>query len=226
MKKNYTMVFAIVAVLIALCAFWGCSSSDDDDGPSLPNAEEAWLGDGEYSVVAGVQVYQADGSAYNPGTEKPVRPRNINRLGSSYATAVTSAGSKITSDGKLTLKLPDYTPYWNDYDGPEEDQFLTVNPSNTKFAHVEEFQVNNGEFRLTNSNTNGVNLITYMYADRDATITAAAVNIEEEGEPFYWNVHLKLKKGWNLVIETESDSGETLVTGTPGAGYRWTVSDD
>jgi hypothetical protein len=32
MKKNYTIVFVFITALIALCAFWGCSSSDDDDG--------------------------------------------------------------------------------------------------------------------------------------------------------------------------------------------------
>jgi hypothetical protein len=35
MKKNYTIVFAVITALIALCAFWGCDSSgDDDDGSS------------------------------------------------------------------------------------------------------------------------------------------------------------------------------------------------
>jgi hypothetical protein len=35
MKKNYTIVFAVITALIALCAFWGCASGgDDDDGSS------------------------------------------------------------------------------------------------------------------------------------------------------------------------------------------------
>jgi hypothetical protein len=63
-----------------------------------------------------------------------------------------------------------------------------------------------------------------MYADRDAIITA---DIRDDDEPpSYWQVHLKLKKGWNLVIASKSGNSETLVTGTPGAGYRWVLSDD
>ncbi|MDR1316185.1 MAG: hypothetical protein LBK13_04850 [Spirochaetales bacterium] len=59
MKKNYTIVFAFIAALIALCAFWGCSSSDDDDGNDFGD-------DGVPKSIKVTDFYDMDGS----GTSK------------------------------------------------------------------------------------------------------------------------------------------------------------
>jgi hypothetical protein len=228
MKKNYTVVFAVIVALLVLCAFWGCSSSDDDDdGPSLPHAEEAGLGNTEITLATGVQVYsKADGTPYAPDGEKQVRPRNSHRLGNSYLAAVISAGSKITFNGNLTPKLPVYTPYWSDYDAPPRDKFLTADPPDVKIARVENFSANSGEFRLDNNHTNGASWVHYMYANKDAIVTGVYKE-ELNGVPFSWYVNLKLKEGWNSVIQSVSVSNSTVteVTGFPSAGYRWEVSD-
>ncbi|MDR1315448.1 MAG: hypothetical protein LBK13_01135, partial [Spirochaetales bacterium] len=138
MKKNYTMVFAVIAALIALCAFWGCSSSDDDDdGPA-----SAGLGDKEITLATGEQVYNDDGSEYKPGSVQTVRTLS-GQTGSSYAAL--SLGS-IDTDGKLTLKLPVFT-YWGELGGGSFDPGLTVNPSDVKSVDVREFTVSSSGLR-------------------------------------------------------------------------------
>jgi hypothetical protein len=67
MKKNYTIVFAVVTALIALCAFWGCSSGGDDDdsgsaGPIGSAADLAKIGtpgyplSGNYELTADITL--------------------------------------------------------------------------------------------------------------------------------------------------------------------------
>jgi hypothetical protein len=67
MKKNYTIVFAVIAALIALCAFWGCASGGDDDdsgsaGPIGSAADLAKIGtpgyplDGTYELTADITL--------------------------------------------------------------------------------------------------------------------------------------------------------------------------
>jgi hypothetical protein len=226
MKKNYTIVFAAVTALIVLCAFWGCSSSDDDDGPSLPHAEEAGLGDTEITVAAGVQVYKMeDGNPYVPGMEVTVRPRS-SKFDSNYAGAV-EAVSKITSDGKLTLKLPVYT-YWGDYtDDLLEEQGITADPSDVKIARVDNFRPTTSGVRLDNNNTNGESWrgVSYIYADKDAIVMGVYEDQNGDGLPVSFYVDMILKQGWNSVIQSSlSGSNATVVTGIPGAGYRWEVS--
>jgi hypothetical protein len=223
MKKNYTMVFAVVTVLIALCAFWGCSSSDDDDGPSLPNAEEAGLGDVEISIAAGEQVYETNGTTpytFAPGPVKTVKTY-ASDTGLSYISDVVAAGSEITYEGKLTLKLPVFT-HWDDTDVDiwhTEMEGLTANPSDVKTFHVGSFAINSGELDL--GQTNGTHDVSYVYADKDATIQGVT---NEDGMTFH--VNLKLKKGWNSVIGGSSGSGWTMATGTPDGTYKWVVYAD
>jgi hypothetical protein len=220
MKKNYTVFFAVIAALIALCAFWGCSSSDDDDdGPSLPPAEEAGMGDVEISIAAGEQVYKTDGSEYKPGIAKDVLTPSGD-AGDNYADDVIAAGSTITAEGKLTLKLPVFT-HWSDADvevwhtGMEG---LTANPSDVKTLHVGSFFISGGsEFGQKNAEHD----VSYVYADKDARIQGTS----PDGE---WTIHaeLILKQGWNSIIWTESGSNLYMRTGIPGAGYKWVLADD
>jgi hypothetical protein len=234
MKKNYTVVFAVIVALLVLCVFWGCSSSDDDDdGPSLPHAEEAGLGNTEITLATGVQVYnKADGTPYTPGVEYLVRPRDRQQLGNSYCAAV-EAVSKVTSDGKLTLKLPVYNTYWSEHkfngttfwDGLD----ITANPPNTKIAYVDNFFIilsSSNSLMLQNNNVNGESKATYMYADRDAIVTASFEGEGDDGEPITIYVNAILKQGWNSVIESVSGSTWTIVSGNHGAGYRWERPDD
>ncbi|MDR1315378.1 MAG: hypothetical protein LBK13_00780 [Spirochaetales bacterium] len=81
MKKNYTIVFAVIVALIVLCAFWGCDSGGDDDSgsPSVSNpignaADLAKIGtpgyplDGTYTLTADVTL-PADWTPIGTGTQ-------------------------------------------------------------------------------------------------------------------------------------------------------------
>ncbi|MDR1317924.1 MAG: hypothetical protein LBK13_13745 [Spirochaetales bacterium] len=224
MKKNYTMVFATVTALIALCAFWGCSSSDDDDGPSLPQAEEASLGNVQITVADGVQVYKADGTTpytFTPGPAKQVT--TYNHVSGSYAAAV-AALSSIDANGKLTLKLPVVTD-WTGFDSNGfQDDGLAADPFDVKTVEIRTlvFSVSSDNFELDNINTTNGDTLRYIYADKDARISG----VEDDGD----TVDLILKQGWNAVIKIRgkngTGSGGALVTGKHGSGYRWVASDD
>ncbi|MDR1317147.1 MAG: hypothetical protein LBK13_09775 [Spirochaetales bacterium] len=209
MKKNYTVFFAVIAALIVLCAFWSCSSSDDDDGPSLPNAEEASLGDDAQVPLATVeQVYDADGDPYN--STNNVEPHTDS---SSFNTGVKTLSS--ISSGKLTLELPRFT-YWGEVDPLWlQTMGFTANPSDVQTFYMGGLDVDSTSFML--NKTDGTNEVKYIYADRDAVIQGTGG--DEEG---IFVANLILKQGWNLAISNPT----SMRTAIPGAGYKWVVSDD
>jgi hypothetical protein len=232
MKKNYTIVFAVIAALIALCAFWGCSSSDDDDSPyspPLPPAEEAGLGDVEITVAAGEQVYNADGTTpytFAPGAAKVVWVANSD-IGSNYNTAV-AALSSIDSNGKLTLKLPVFS-FWADADVKvwHTEVGLTAVPSDVQTAQVSTLKFGSSlgitENMLRKTNADGTSEVYYVYADKDAEIHDET-SPDEEGKT--GRVDLILKKGWNLAIGYNAPDGSiSLTSGDPGPAFRWEVYD-
>jgi hypothetical protein len=224
MKKNYTMVFTIALALIALCAFWGCSSSDDDDdGPSLPYAEEASLGDVNISLATGEeQVYNADGSEYKPGSPKEVWTYS-SETSPSYSDDVAGLSS-IDADGKLTLDLPVFT-YWDEVEVSWHTDmgFTTVKPPDVRTAHVGELSVgaSSGSRECILWKTNGTSMAEYIYADKDAVITGKSSPNEEGGT---MTANLILKKGWNLAIGYNAPDGSiSLASGDPGPAFRWEV---
>ncbi|MDR1315851.1 MAG: hypothetical protein LBK13_03160 [Spirochaetales bacterium] len=241
MKKNYTIVFIAVAVLIVLCAFWGCSSSDDDDdGPSLPNAEDGFLGNGTLSIEPEPQVYsKTDGitpyTFTGPGT-KSVRTRDDDMsLGSNYALGnnyqnAVAAISSIDEHGKLTLKLPAVTS-WEDFNnGDISGVGITVNPPDVKVGELKRFFVSDTPEDLVLSysyeNINGESLVHYVYANQDASVSGVKTwtNSGDGNEyPLYMN--LTLKQGWNSVLWIPFSNPEhwEVKTGLPGAGYKWVV---
>jgi hypothetical protein len=78
MKKNYTIVFAVIAALIVLCAFWGCDSGGDDDSGSPGNASDltkigtpGYPLDGNYELTGDIILpsnYTPIGTAAQPFT--------------------------------------------------------------------------------------------------------------------------------------------------------------
>ncbi|MDR1315428.1 MAG: hypothetical protein LBK13_01035 [Spirochaetales bacterium] len=223
MKRNYTVIFAAALALIVLCAFWGCDSSDDDDGPSLPHAEEASLGTGEITLATGEQVYEADGAThYSPSnTGKTIRTHND--IGSSYVPLV-SAASSISDSGILTLKLPAYS-YWAESDngGRIEEEGLTADPPDVLTVHIWDFVVESSSdafYRAVVEKRKGTDSVTYLCANKDARIWG---EVEDDGIRF--SVNLILKQGWNSVIVSDSGS-RTIVSGSPGSGYRWIAEEE
>jgi hypothetical protein len=212
MKKNYTLVFAAGAILIVLCAFWGCSSSDDDDGPPLPD------GLGNETSISGEPVYNSDGTTpYDPlGAVKTIRTSPSN-TGSTYSAAV-AANSRIETDGTLTLKLPDFASsgVWAEVDPNQlQDMGLQVNPSNARI-----FTVGTQGVRTDSSDllkTNGTYTAEYVYADKDATVKGVL-----NDEAVERSVNLILRKGWNWIITAKSDP-QDVTTGTPDSTYRWVI---
>jgi hypothetical protein len=215
MKKNYKVFFAAIAALIVLCAFWGCSSSDDDDGPSLP---EGFLGDEQITIAEGVQVYK-DGSEYKPVSAQTVRAQ-FSQTGASYAAL--DLGS-IDTDGILTLNLPVFT-YWSEIGGGVNlvGLGLTVVPPDVKVVMVEDFPVDGRHLRFRNKNSGNRGAINYIYANKDAHISG---QIPVSGGQQY--VNLILKKGWSSsIIDFLSDSpasDSTSVIGNPGDGFKWVL---
>jgi hypothetical protein len=207
MKKNYTIVFAVIAALIALCAFCGCSSSDDDDGPS-----------GDLQISTGEQVYNKNGTEYKPGSVKQVQT-HTNDTGASYAALTVGS---IDADGKLILNLPAFTQ-WGEVGGGTVTG-LTAEPSNVKVVGVSCFLVAGRVFLNKNTDSAAEWIINYIYADRDAHIYG-----QDTVEGGQQELNLILKKGWNTeIIYFPSDfpsSNSTAVVGNPGAGYKWVFND-
>ncbi|MDR1317371.1 MAG: hypothetical protein LBK13_10920 [Spirochaetales bacterium] len=206
MKKNYTIVVAAIAALIVLCAFWSCDSGGDDDSPP-----------GDLQVSAGEQVYNKDGTEYKPGSVQTVRTTS-ERTGASYAALTIGS---IDADGKLTLNLPVFTQWGEIGGGTVTD--LTADPPDVKAVVVDNFVVAGKEFQ--NRKNPGGRVINYTYADRDAHIYGQSAH-EEGGQQEF---NLILKKGWNsTIVYFPPDfpvSNSTVVTGSPGDGYRWELKD-
>ncbi|MDR1316435.1 MAG: hypothetical protein LBK13_06135 [Spirochaetales bacterium] len=203
MKKNYTMVFAAGLALIALCVFWGCDSSDDDDSPSPE----------EQISITGKQVYGDDGSEYRPSSVQTIRASSSSDTGASYAALTLGS---IDTNGNLTLNLPAFTQ-WSEVGGGTEPE-ITADPQNVRVVMLPSFIVDDGELRNIKRNGATVDaVIVYTYADKDAHIYGTT----SEGEV----VNLTLKKGWNSVIKVLSGS-KTMTSGSPDAGFKWEVWED
>jgi hypothetical protein len=130
MKKNYTVVFATVLALIALCAFWGCSSSGDDDDFTPQPAKNVYVGftDGgdlvqltitENSRAArvitnGTYELKINGSVVSSGAVSPGAGGGLTftpASGQAAFTATVSGGvpaftDPIPLDGGGTLTMP------------------------------------------------------------------------------------------------------------------------
>ncbi|MDR1316180.1 MAG: hypothetical protein LBK13_04825 [Spirochaetales bacterium] len=78
MKKNYTIVFAVIAALIALCAFWSCDSGGDDDSGSAGS-----VGSANDLMKIGTQGYPLNGN-YEL-TADIILPSNWTPIGSGNA---------------------------------------------------------------------------------------------------------------------------------------------
>jgi hypothetical protein len=190
------------------------------DGSSLPDAEIASLGNIEIEPATGVRVYNENGGAYNPGAEKKVWALSGD-AGDTYMNAVVTAGSNITSDGKLTLKLPVFSSYgnWDEITSFHEKAGLTANPSDVKTVYLGSLDVGDGEKELVRRKTSAE--IDYLYADKNAVVQGVYVDNGYTG-----HINMILKKGWNLIIETRTGpSTWTFVTGIPSdlADYKWIV---
>ncbi|MDR1317507.1 MAG: hypothetical protein LBK13_11615 [Spirochaetales bacterium] len=219
MKKNYTIVFPSIVILIVLCAFWGCSSSGDDDGPPLPD------GLGDETSISGEQVYNSDATTpYGPlGAVKTVQtdPGNPSSVGtgSTYSAAV-AVDSRIETNGTLTLKLPDFASsgVWAEVGSNQlQDMGLQVNPSNVRTVLVGMYGILADSFSLLK--TNGTHTAEYIYADRDATVKGVLNDV-----PGGRNVNLILRKGWNwLITDMSSGSEGELTTGAPDSSYKWVI---
>jgi hypothetical protein len=225
MKKNYTIVFAAVTALIVLCAFWGCDSSDDDDGLLLPLAEEASLGNTTITpITTNEQVYKkSDGNPCDSVSPGDVRT-SVSNTGSNYRLTVAEISS-ITANGKLTVKLPVFTqwddvdPAWLQKEVLEKGFTAVINPPDVQIVSVGVFQASGiPDMRKTN----GPQVNEYWYANKDAIIQAVS---NADGETVTI-LNLNLKLGWNSVITTTLGGAVTGTTGRPDSSFKWTAYDD
>jgi hypothetical protein len=213
MKKNYTVFFAVIAALIALCAFWGCSSSDDDDGPP-----EGFLGNAQITLADGEQVYKEDGSNYIP-VSAPEAVRTSNNCGASYGDSV-AALSSIDATGKLVLKLPVITNWSETLDEGYLEEGTPADPSDVRVVLADNFRVPDiaGKKARLKKVKGANNYVIYTYADKDAHVWG-----ESDDQGTHITMEMFLKRGWNVGIASVSGSNETWVNGSPGDGYKWTL---
>jgi ribosomal protein L14E/L6E/L27E len=75
---------------------------------------------------------------------------------------------------------------------------------------------------------NSVTMVAFYYADRDVTISGSYERYDEEYDEHHSaNYSMSLKKGWNMVYITFSESFESLeATTKPVSGLKWYIEMD
>ena len=217
MKKGNMMMALSALALAAVVVFAGCS----DSGGSDSGMENGYLGNS--FTISDAQVYEE--SSYN-GNGEPVYTEITGNY--TVTTGLTHVTASVTG-GKLTLTAgtPPATQQENLRDFFDGDGLtnVVVSPTNANAAVL---SLTSGDYDFNHEKAesviSGYN-VSYIYVDRDVTITGTGGTGDEDGIPVtYANLNLTLKTGWNAIYGHFSFSGGgvnvSMGAGIP-AGARW-----
>ena len=129
------------------------------------------------------------------------------------------------SGGKVTINFgtpkSDYLSTFNNW---LTEYGLTVSPSNAKFFVFNNLVTADGKYFLGCIKDDN-NLSILFYADKDATISGTASDIDG-GKVWTSTFNVSLKKGWNYLIMSDNEETSTATytsSVTQPSGFKWTV---
>ncbi|MDR1317430.1 MAG: hypothetical protein LBK13_11225 [Spirochaetales bacterium] len=193
MKKNYTIVFSAIVILIVLCAFWSCDSGGDDDSGSAGTvgsaADLAKIGtsgyplDGTYELTADITL---------PSNWMPIGSGNAPFTGtfdgggySIIINSFSSAGVNISSAPVMVALASD----WG---------FAGDIIARGLFAYTENATIKNLDITVNLSSSPFVITSTSQQVQLFGTVAAAALNTA------FTNINIS---GGGLDVEASSING-------------------
>ena len=214
--KSFFVNYLVLAALVATAAFTSCNKDDDKD-------------DGGGKITATVE----NGSKYDNQIVKV-------KLVSMKDDSEIASGS--WSKGGFTIVLPATVDakYLDTEDEDDYGEGVTVSNKNAKTVWFDIYGYDKDDkyvtsFGLGKSDDSSESYAWYVYSDGDVNISGT-----EEEEYEYDGGHkeistysVTLKKGWNVVYDTHSEStqgGKRLyngtLTSTPVSGLKWYSDED
>ena len=195
--KKYFLSNLIIAALIISAAFVSCNKDDDDGGNTATSITAKIDNASEFSDVKKVKIMA---EYYENNTWKE------------YALAEADF-----KDGGFTINLPATVDakYLEPYDEEEMPQEINVSNTNAKTLWIWSVKGFNSadeqiaRFWCGKEDSNSDTSMNWLYTDSDVNISGTNTSTEEEDDVVYeFTViySLVLKKGWNVVYDTYSQT--------------------
>ena len=222
MKKTFLNFGLFLALGLTTVVFNSCDKDDDNDGnASKITATNVINGSTNIKTVKALIYWESGENDYGKD-------------------AITQA--PYLNNG-FTLELPATlgAKYLETLDA-DDLEGITVSDRNFKSGFLDDLRGYNendeeiGDFYLEEENEDSEHDAVWLYVDRDVTIKGETKYIDEEyDEEYIEKYDLTLKKGWNIVYGSDTESYEngrdvysyTMSSKKPsGVNYTWNFYDD
>ena len=227
MKKTFLNFGLFLALGLTTAVFNSCDKDDDNDGGT---------NGGNASKITATNVI-------NGSTKiKTVKALAYWESGDSDYGSDAIAQAPYQNNG-FTLELPATVgaKYLETIDA-DDLEGISVSDKNFKSCFLDDLRGYNGDddeigyFYLEEENDDSEQYTSWIYVDRDVTIKGESKEIDEEYDQEYIEKYdLTLKKGWNLVYDSYTESykngrdvySSTMSSKKPsGVNYTWNFYDD
>jgi hypothetical protein len=175
------------------------------------------------AIISGGNVYK-----YTPYTGNKTFTSNVGGTGSirngqlSFSVGTPPASSLEPAKIDVNTDEGPHDIYSNAKVVPSNTQGVTLDFSNIELGKENWSMIYNTSSGSVNMN---VEMVEYIYVDRDCTITATGGTVNEGGVKYtYSNLNLNLKQGWNAVnikMVTTNTTTTSSATGT----FNFTTGD-
>ncbi|MDR0437085.1 MAG: hypothetical protein LBH22_02145 [Bacteroidales bacterium] len=208
MKKTLKQL-ALLPLFFGLLAMVACGKDDDGKFPTSAF-------DGKITAVV------ENGNAYNSVVSKVVVMLHWhNENGHCIDEEIANSNY---SNGNFTLTLPILDPKTLEVLAEDAPQGIKISDEKAKIGTVyrEDFHAYNnsgnkvGEFFYGKYDGDFITSVSFMYADRDVTITGS---VNDDGFVATYNV--SLKKGWNKVYMTTDNRTKAEISTKEVSGVKW-----
>jgi len=217
-KLHYLTAAAIAAAVV----FAGCKKDDDDklvsdafDGKITATVENGAAYNSQFSMVAAV-VYTDTEPWYE----------------------ILATGTYANGGFTITLPATLDAKYLETFEEFSEDGIpagINVSDKNAKvlsglsLAAANSNGSSNSGLIYGKVGSNSYTMVTFMYADRDVTVTGSYKEELEGGYTDEEHANVSLKKGWNRVYMTSTEtktSDKSEITTKPVSGVKWYFEED
>ena len=219
MKKTFLNFGLFLALGLTTAVFNSCEKDDDNDGGT---------NGGNASKITATNVI-------NGSTQiKTVKALVYWESGDEYGNDAIAQGPYLNNGFTLELPTTLGAKYLETIDA-DDLEGIAVSDKNFKSCFLEDLRGYNedddeiGDFYLKEENDDSEYYTAWIYVDRDVTIKGETKEIYYD-EEYIENFDLTLKKGWNVVYESDTESYEngrdvyssTISSKKPsGVTYTW-----
>jgi len=225
MKSKFAKFAQVAAFGLALAFSFSCSSGGDDDGTDLTLFGQVYTQEFDYRTMNIKYIpYTGPNITFTSNTEVK---GSINGGRMSFRVGVP--------DDSL---LEPFESGTTEEDEVEIYPDAIAQPSDTRGIGLEFLDID-----LTKENTKvnfttgtiEIEVVFYLYIDKDCTITAKGGTTTEDGDKYiYQDLNLKLKKGWNTInMKMKTTNLSSIITTTSVAvdtgdlpSCKWVLGDD